>query len=80
MIGFCIVLWFLDKHTVQYAAFSMVDRASKLVISVDNASEDTTDDWDLAWLIASTGVPKLFLLEADGLEVKPGLNAFMPNL
>lgn len=40
----CNVLWFLDKHTIQYAAFSMVYGAFKLKISKEIASEGAGHD------------------------------------
>lgn len=47
----------LGKHTLQYAAFSMVDKATKLAISKDYASENAGDDWDAVWPIANIDVP-----------------------
>lgn len=43
----CNVLRFFDKRNLQYAALSIDDRACKLAISKDNASEDADDDWDV---------------------------------
>lgn len=58
----------------------MVDRASKLAISDDNASEDAGDEWDAVWSISSTGVSEVFLVKANGLKVIPHLAAIMPDL
>lgn len=58
----------LDKDTLQYATLAMVHKASKLVISEDNASEGKGDDCDAVWSIASTGVPEVFFLELKGLK------------
>lgn len=38
------ILWFLDKHSLQYAALFMIDRASALAISKDNAAEKAGDN------------------------------------
>lgn len=37
-------MWLSDKHSLQYVALSMMDRASELAISEDNASEDVAGD------------------------------------
>lgn len=44
MMMHCDNLWVLEKLTHQYAALSFVDRAFKLAISEDNASEDMDDN------------------------------------
>lgn len=67
----CAVLWFLDSHTLQYASLPIVERASKLTISEIKAFEDASDDWNALWLIFNSGVPKMFLAEADWLKVNP---------
>lgn len=74
------LLWFLNKHTLQYAALSMVERAFMLAISNDNTSEDAGDDQDAIWPIGSTGVPEIFNVEAHGLKADQLLTAFTPDL
>lgn len=76
----CDVFWILDKHALQYAAFSMVERASKLAVSKNNASENARDDREAVWLIDNTGTPEVFLAEADELGVDPFLTALMSDL
>lgn len=67
-------------HTLKYAAMSMVDRASWLAISENNASENAGDDRDAVWSIANTGVLEVILVEADGLKVDPLLTSSLPDL
>lgn len=58
----------------------MVYKAAKLGISEDNTAEDADDDSKAVWLIVNTGIPEVFLVEADGFEVDSLLTAFTPNL
>lgn len=62
---------FLDKHTLQCAALSIIERASKFAIYKDNASRNAGDVLDAAWSIASNGAPEVFLVETDEFEVEP---------
>lgn len=73
-------LQFLDKHSLQYAAFFIVDRTSELAISESNASEIAGNDWDAVWSITSIGVPEVFFVEAHGLKVDPLFSAITPDL
>lgn len=63
----CDVLWLFDMYTLPYAALSMVDIACTITISEDKTSEDTGKIGDAVWLIASTGVLEVFLVEAEEL-------------
>lgn len=58
----------------------MVNCASKLAIREDESSENASDDWDEVWSVSNSGLPVVFLLEADGVDVDPLLTAFMPCL
>lgn len=54
------VSWLLDEKTQQYATLVRVCRAFKLAISIDNASEDASDDRDAVWFIANTAELECF--------------------
>lgn len=69
----CDILWILDKRTLRYAALSIVYRVSRLAIS----EKDAGDYWNVVCSIASTGVPKVFLVKAGELEVNALFTAFM---
>lgn len=54
------VLWFFDQHSLQDAALSMFERASKLATTDDSAFEDAGDDCDALWSLANNGYLKCF--------------------
>lgn len=71
---------FWNKHLLQYAALSMVDRVPGLAISENNPSEYAGNYLNALRLLPNTDVPEVFHVEAEGHKVDPLLTAFRPEL